>query len=384
MVKQRGLPPNRRAFLTQLASSVVLGTAGLASTARVASAQEGPRTSGTPLDTSRRGPSKQADGQSAITHRRVQTNGIGMHIAEAGTGPLVLLLHGFPELWYSWRHQLPVLAKAGYHAVAPDLRGYGDSDAPEAIEAYSMRNLTADVIGLLDVLGADKAVLVGHDWGAGIMWACAELFPERTRAVVALSVPYHPRPPVPTTQMLRQFSPDTFNFGLYFQQPGVAEAELEADVRRSLRLFLYALAGDAPPDLVPYLFTRKPASAGVLEGMPEPGHLPAWLTEADLDYYTQAFAKTGFHGALGPYRNMDRDWVELPEVGATGVSQPARFIGGRRDSAVIYGSFQPMESAVPNLRKEVLLPGCGHWTQQERPDDVNTELLDFLQRESRS
>jgi pimeloyl-ACP methyl ester carboxylesterase len=291
-----------------------------------------------------------------------------------------VLVHGVPELWYSWRHQLPALAAAGYHAVAPDVRGYGDSDAPDSIEAYSMGNLTADVVGLLDDAGAEQAVLVGHDWGASTTWACAELFPDRISAVVALSVPYHPRPSIPPTQGLRQFNPDTFNFALYFQQPGVAEAELEPDVARSMRLFMYALSGDAPPDLVPYLFTQKPASQGVLDGMPDPDQLPPWLSQADLDVYVQAFSKTGFHGALGPYRNMDRDWADLPQVGTAGVNQPTLFIGGRRDSAVMFGSFDPMEAAVPNLRKIVLLPKCGHWTQQERPDEVNAELLDFLPR----
>src|SRR5262245_42414352 len=165
----------------------------------------------------------------------VSSNGVSLHIAEAGTGPLVVLLHGFPELWYSWRHQLVALADAGYHALAPDVRGYGASDAPSAIEAYSMRTLVADVIGLLDACGAETAALVGHDWGARIAWTCARLHPRRIRAVAALSVPLAPDPPLPPTQFLHQMSPNTFNFALYFQQPGVAEAELEADVRRSLR-----------------------------------------------------------------------------------------------------------------------------------------------------
>jgi pimeloyl-ACP methyl ester carboxylesterase len=368
---------DRRILLRQLASSVMLASAGALARSRGALAQT---VAPTPLR-----PSQAASGTPAtITHRRIQTNGITMHVAEAGTGPLVVLLHGFPELWYSWRHQLPALAAAGYHAVAPDLRGYGGTDVPEAIEAYSMRNLTADVVGLLDAFGVQKAPLVGHDWGANIAWACAELYPERTGAVVALSVPYQPRLAAPPTQVFHQFSPATFNFAVYFQDPGVAEAELEADVRRSLRLFFYALSGDAPPDVVPYLFTAKPSTAGALDGMPDPDTLPAWLTDADLDYYTQAYSRTGFGGALGVYRNMDRDWEELPQLGTTGASQPAAFIGGRRDSAVLYGRFDPMESVVPNLRRIVLLPGCGHWTQQERSEDVTAELVDFLQRQAKT
>ncbi len=364
----------RRGFLTRLAIGVALGAGVLASPRRGALAQDAPAT-----------PRPGGDA-SAITHRQIETNGISMHIAEAGSGPLVVLVHGWPELWYSWRHQLPALAAAGYHAVAPDLRGFGESDAPEPIEAYSMRNLTADIIGVLDALGADRAVLVGHDWGAGITWACTELYPERIAAHVTLGIAYAPRPQVSPAEMARQFAGDAFSFLQYVQQPGVAEAELEADVRRSLRLITYALSGDAPPDLVPYLFTGKPTDAGFLDGMPEPTTLPAWLTEADLDVYSEAFERTGFRGSFGMYRNYDQNWKDLPQVGATGVNQPVLFVGGLRDSAVIFVPLdellQDMQAAVPNLRKIVLLPGVGHWTQQEAPDEVNFELIGFLQRDS--
>ncbi len=311
-----------------------------------------------------------------VTHRRVQTNGIDMHIAEAGNGPLVLLVHGFPELWHSWRHQLPFLAEAGFHAAAPDLRGYGDTGVSQADDSYAVSNQVADLIGLLDALAVEQAVLVGHDWGANISWACAELCPERVAAVVALSVPYKPRPPTPPSEVLRQFAPDMSNPSLY--PLGVTEEELEADVRRTLRRFFYALSGDAPPDLVPRLFKEQSATGSVLDRMPEPDELPAWLSEADLDHYARAYARTGFWGALGVYRNQDRDWKDHPAIGTAGVKQPALFIGGRRDSAVLFGKFEPMEAAVPNLRRIVLLPSCGHWTQQERPRDVNAELLGFL------
>ena len=312
-----------------------------------------------------------------ITHRHVQTNGIALHIAEAGEGPLVVLLHGFPELWYSWRHQLPALASAGYHAVAPDLRGYGETDAPQAIESYSLLTMTADAVGLLDAMQAETAVLVGHDWGAEIAWRCAQLYPQRIAAVGALSVPYSPRPLIPT-QMMEQASGKVFNLALYAQEPGVAEAELEADIRRTLRLFLYAYSGDAPSDLMPALFTARPASGRALDGMPEPPALPAWLTEADLDSYTQAFMRTGFRGALSRLRNIDRDWEELARVGEPSVEQSVLFMGGEHDSAVRFGNIEAMKAALPKLRKVVLLPGCGHWVQQERPGEVNAELIDFL------
>jgi pimeloyl-ACP methyl ester carboxylesterase len=370
---------DRRGFLRQVAAGLLLGTGGIALSPDRADAHGAHRISGVtmePFEQSRRGPT---DAPAGITHRRVRANGIGIHIAEAGTGPLIVLVHGWPELWYSWRHQLPVLAEAGFHAVAPDLRGYGESDPSETDEGYALSNLAADAVGLLDALGVERAVLVGHDWGANIAWACAELYPERVAAVVALSVPYHTRPPVSPTEARRQFAPEKANGSPY--PLGLTEAELDADVRRSLRRLLFALSAEAPPDLVPRLFTERPASRGVLDSMPEPAQLPRWLSDADLDQYAQAYARTGFWGPLGMYRNQDRDWEQHPEIGTTGVKQPVLFIGGRRDSAVLFGKLEPMEAAVPNLQKIVLLPNCGHWTQQERPLDVNGELLDFLHRE---
>ena len=317
-----------------------------------------------------------------IKHRTVQTNGIKMHIAEAfpppgaaGRGPLVLLLHGFPELWYSWRHQLPALADAGYHAVAPDMRGYGGTDAPLEIEAYSMRRMTADIAGLVDALGEREAVVAGHDWGSPIAWHCALLYPERFRAVAALSVPYFPRGLAPPLQMMRQVFAHNFFYILYFQEPGVAEAELEADVRRSLRTFLFTASGDAPPNIG---LARKPQDAKFLDGMPEPETLPGWLTEEDIDCYAREFQRTGFRGALNRYRNMDRDWEELPELAGAKVQQPALFIAGEKDGVLRFTPLEPMKAAVPNLKQIVLLPDCGHWTQQERPQEVNRELIEFL------
>jgi len=312
-----------------------------------------------------------------ITHRTVQTNGINLHIAEAGEGPLVLLVHGFPESWYSWRHQLPALAAAGYHAVAPDVRGYGRSDAPAAIEAYSMKEMTADMAGLVSALGESTAVIAGHDWGAPIAWNSAVLYPERFRAVVGMSVPFLPRSPAPPTQLFKQMFANNFFYILYFQEPGVAEAELEADVRKSMRLFMYAASGDAPREGT---FWLKPKDAKFLDGLPEPASLPAWLTQADLDYYTGEFERTGFRGGLNRYRNMDRDWAELPQLEGAKVTQPALFIAGDRDGVIAMNpsAVEGMKAHVPDLRRIVMLPGAGHWTQQERPDEVNAALLEFL------
>jgi pimeloyl-ACP methyl ester carboxylesterase len=312
-----------------------------------------------------------------ITHRTIQTNGINMHIAEAGSGPLVLLVHGFPESWYSWRHQLPALAEAGYHAVAPDVRGYGRTDAPQPIEAYSMRNMVADMAGVLDALGEETAVIVGHDWGAPIAWNSAVLRPERYRAVAGLSVPFLQRSPLPPTQLFKLAFKENFFYILYFQEPGVAEAELEADPRRSMRLFLFAASGDAPQDPLTW---QKPKTSTFLAGMPEPERLPSWLTEADLDYFTAEFARTGFRGGLNRYRNMDRDWEEIPELTGAKVTQPAIFIAGERDGVIAMNpaGVTAMKETVSNLRKTLLLPGAGHWTQQERPAEVNAALIEFL------
>jgi pimeloyl-ACP methyl ester carboxylesterase len=314
---------------------------------------------------------------SGITHRTIKTNGINMHVAEAGEGPLVLLVHGFPESWYSWRHQLPALAAAGYHAAAVDVRGYGRSDAPEPIEAYSMKNMTADMAGVVEALGETQAVVVGHDWGAPIAWTSAVLYPDRFRAVAGLSVPYTGRPPLAPTQLFKQMFQDNFFYILYFQKPGVAEAELEADVRRSVRTFLFAASGDAPAAA---FFVGKKKGAGFLDGMPEPEQLPPWLTDADVDYFAAEFARAGFRGGLNRYRNMDRDWEELPQLQGAKIKQPAAFIAGERDGVIAMNpsGIETMKQNCDDLRSVVLLPGAGHWTQQERPNEVNAALVAFL------
>jgi len=313
---------------------------------------------------------------SEVTHRTVAANGINVHVAEQGRGPLVLLLHGFPELWYSWRHQLPALAAAGFHAVAPDLRGYGRTDAPQAVESYSMRNMTADAAGILDALGVETAVVAGHDWGAPIAWHCALMYPERFSAVVALSVPYTPRASSPPLQALKRVFADRFFYILYFQEPGRAESELEADVRKSMRTILYDWSGDAPEGAA---VARKPEDARLFDDAPEPERLPPWLSEADLDYYVSEFQRTGFRGGLNRYRNMDRDWEDLPHLAGAVVQQPALFVVGERDPVLGFMRTDAMKTHVPNLRKTVVVPGCGHWTQQERPAEVNQELIEFLQ-----
>jgi epoxide hydrolase A/B len=311
----------------------------------------------------------------SLSHRVVRANGIRVHIAEQGTGPLVLLLHGFPELWYSWRHQLPALAGAGYHAVAPDLRGYGRTDAPASVPSYSIECMTQDVSELLDRLGEDKAFIVGHDWGASIAWHLALLFPRRVRAIVALSVPFMSPPPIAPTEMLKRLFKDRFFYMLYFQEPGVAEAELETDVRRTMRLLFHATSGDGPGVAQ---FLHKPRDAKLLDGLSEPEQLPRWLTESDLSYYTREFRRTGFRGGLNRYRNMDADWLALSEYARARVEQPALFLTGDRDGMLAFTNRNTIKRRVPDLRGVIVLPGCGHWIQQERPDEVNSAIIEFF------
>ncbi|MCP2338247.1 alpha/beta fold hydrolase [Actinomadura rupiterrae] len=317
-----------------------------------------------------------------IRHRIVQTNGIRMHVAEAGRGTTVLLLHGFPELWYSWRHQLPALAEAGFHAVAPDLRGYGRTTAPSDASDYSLRENLADLTGLLDALSVRTAAVVGHDQGSTIAWAAAQLHPERFTSVVSLGVPYSARLPMPITQLIRENNPGKFNVVLYFQEPGVAEAELNADASRTLRMTMYALSGQAPDDLVPRWLLQSPENSGYLTPLPDPG-VPSrwspWLTDAEFDHYVREFRRTGFDGAIRRYRTFDFDWSDLPSLGTIKVHQPALYVTGDLDSAYRFQSdLTPMRAGVPGLRGIEILPGCGHWTQQERPARVNDLLIHFL------
>ena len=320
-----------------------------------------------------------------VEHRTIETNGIRMHVAEQGTGPLVVLCHGFPESWYSWRHQLSALAAAGFHTVAPDMRGYGQTDRPAEIEAYTLLHLVGDMVGLLDALGEPSAVIAGHDWGAPVAWHAALLRPDRFRAVIGLSVPYWPRQPVrPTTTM--PHTDDAQFYQLYFQTPGVAEAELERDVRRTIRRVLYSASGDRVRNASAASGSREvgmvPRQGGFLSHMADPEALPPWLAEADVDFYAGEFARTGFRGGLNWYRNIDRNWELLAPFAGARVQVPALYVAGDRDLVVAFRGMDQLipnlEMLVPNLRKTLMLPGCGHWTQQERPADVNAAILEFL------
>ena len=317
----------------------------------------------------------------APTLRTVETNGIRLRIAEQGSGPLVLLLHGFPETWYSWRHQLAALAAAGYHAVAPDQRGYGGSDRPADPARFTQLHLVGDVIGLLDALGAERAVVAGHDWGAPVAWNTALLRPDRVRGVIGLSVPYTPRGPASPLAALRAALGEGF-YMQYFQAPGVADAELARDPRLTIRKFLYSASGDAPRLPGPPPQPVVPPGRGILDIMLDPPALPPWLTEADVDHYAAEFERSGFTGGLNWYRAIDATWELMAPWSGLPVTVPALYIAGERDLVVNFPGLRALlphlRAVLPGLRDSVLLPGCGHWTQQERPAEVNAAMLAFL------
>lgn len=313
-------------------------------------------------------------------HREVETNGIRMHITEQGEGPLVIMCHGFPELGYSWRHQLPALAEAGFHAVAPDQRGYGQTDCPEAIEAYNILQLVGDIVGLVHALGEEKAVIVGHDWGAPVAYNCALLRPDIFHALILLSVPYSPRSWGSTrpTEAMKNMAGDNQFYIVYFQKPGRVEKELEADVRETMVKTLYSLSGDPPPEKRwNFLFGKDQK---FVDTVYMPDTLPEWLTEKDIDVFTEGFKRTGFRGGVNWYRNIDRNWELTPFLSEAKIHQPSLFIAGELDGVIVMSraAFDNLESAVPNLKQKILVPGAGHWVQQERPQEVNDALIDFL------
>lgn len=310
-----------------------------------------------------------------VKQRRVATNGIELNIAEAGEGPLVLLLHGFPESWYSWRHQFDPIAKAGYHVVAPDMRGYGQSDKPREIEAYNQVEVRKDIVGLIDALGYDTAVVIGHDWGAPTAWATALHHPDKVRAVGALSVPFIPRSPVPPMAAMREMFKGQFFYQLYFFEPGIAEAEFEADIRTALKKFLVLGGGETDLTTLPQ---RRPDD-DMFSGLPNPETLPSWLSESDLDFYTDEFTRSGMRGPLNYYRNHDLAW-KLTEGGPEQIDQPAFFLAGLKDGVILMAAeaYQAMPAFVRDLRINELIPGIGHWTQQEAPEKSNEIILRFL------
>ncbi|UNO38440.1 alpha/beta hydrolase [Streptomyces sp. MST-110588] len=315
-----------------------------------------------------------------VTHRLVSSPAGRTHLVEQGAGPLVLFVHGFPESWHSWRHQLPAVAAAGYRAVAVDVRGYGRSSRPGDMDAYRMSELVEDNVAVVNALGEESAIIVGHDWGANIAATSALIRPEVFRAVGLLSVPYAPRGgPRPSEIFTRLGGGDEEFYVSYFQSPGRAEAEIEPDVRGWLAGFYAAMSADTMPSAGapdPHFLSR----GGTLRERFPAGRRPAWLSEDDLDVYAGEFERTGMSGALNRYRNMDRDWEDLADFDGAPVTQPSLFIGGALDASTTWmaDAIKAYPTTLPGLVTSRVLDGAGHWIQQECPAEVNRLLTDWL------
>jgi pimeloyl-ACP methyl ester carboxylesterase len=341
------------------------------------------------------------------TSRTVTANHQRIHVVEAGTGPLVLLCHGFPESWYSWRHQLDALADAGYRAVAMDMRGYGRSSKPRAREDYVLPEIVADCVGVVEALGESSAVIVGHDWGAILAWTAAWTRPDVFRAVAGLSVPFGGRGQMalPTdplgarrpSELDRELAGDLVFYQEHFNAGG-GLIESEQDIASFIAGTLYAFSGSVPlpPEMADLDFLALPhealpgfvaqamcvsPGAGLREKMPPlPDPLPGWLTAEDLDFYVGEFERTSLFGGLSYYYCVDRNWELLAQYEGKQVTVPSLFIGGDRDVATIWGkrAIELHAQTQADFRGNVLLRDCGHWIQQEQPAGTNAALIDFL------
>jgi pimeloyl-ACP methyl ester carboxylesterase len=319
----------------------------------------------------------------STTRTRINTApGIEIDVTSAGdpTRPTVMLCHGFPESGHSWRHQIEPLVTAGFHVIVPDQRGYASSSAPRDPLAYGAEQLTGDLVAILDAFGVDQAVMVGHDWGAILVWHMAELHPERTRAVIAASVPYTKWPMTPT-ELFRSVYGDRFFYMLYFQEVGPAETELDADVRRTMHTVMWAASGEkymAGGEVeMPALGQIGWVDSMVLSAGSIPDHLPDWLTEEDFEVYVRQFTESGFFGPVSWYRNLDANYALTSNITPDELTMPTFFIGGTHDAVTAGrpGYIESMERALPNHRGTVIIDGAGHWLQQEAPAEFNSALL---------
>ena len=324
-----------------------------------------------------------------VEFKIVESNGINIRLAMMGEGPLVIFCHGWPESWYSYRYQLPAVADAGFKAVAYDVRGYGESDKPHEIEAYTMRNMTNDVVGIIDALGYDTAITIGHDWGGPIALNTAALNEDRISATGTLSVPFTGRGPMPTLDLWKEIYKDRFFYQLYFQKEGVAEEEFESDLSRALFMTYTNSDGrgmkfnfeKSQSGLVP----EKTKDSTFLEGMEMFEDFPNWFTKEDLDYFVSQFEISGLRGPFNRYRAQNIDWHEIPELEGKILEQPAFFVTGTLDPVNFFvPSDQSLTDRIKPNYKNLLfaeeLEGIGHWTQQEAPEEVNALILDFLSK----
>lgn len=307
-------------------------------------------------------------------------NGIHLRVATTGTGPLVLFVHGFPESWISWRHQIAAVAEAGYTVVAMETRGYGLSSIPKEIEAYTIVEMAGDIAAVIDAFDPNGAILVGHDWGAAQVYGAALIYPSKVRALVGLAFTAGQYVDRKVSQMWKEFYPGGGFYQNYFTAPGVIEAELGADVRGFLRKFLYALSGDRPDNVNGLV--RPAGTQHLLDGLPDPEPFPTWLTVEALEYYTESFEAGGLAGPINRYRAQDLDVEQMRKYADRQITQPTLWIGGERDPArYLVPGFDRYADPIPRCtdsRGAVILPGVGHWIQQEDPKNVNKLILDFL------
>jgi pimeloyl-ACP methyl ester carboxylesterase len=316
-----------------------------------------------------------------MTTRKVHTDGLTQHILEAGTGPLVLLIHGFPELGISWRAQVAALAGAGFHAVAPDMRGYGGTDRPTDTADYSVLHLVGDMVDLVRALGETQCIVVGHDWGAPVAWHCALTRPDMFRAVFGLSVPFQPRRPKgPPTAAMAAISKRLGLGDLYISrfQAADAHAVFDADPATALRKMFYAYDGATPDDRQSTGFI--PENQSFISTVPDDAPLPPWMSPEHFTEYVDAFAAGGFKGPLDWYRNLDPNWSLTAHLQDARIRVPAAFVVGERDPVRHYAGQHEagLKDQATDLRMQVVVAGAGHWIQQERPAEVNAALIEFL------
>ena len=323
-----------------------------------------------------------ADDPSTFHHCFAEVNGIRMHYVDEGQGPLVILLHGFPYLWYMWRRQILALAEAGYRVVVPDQRGFGQTDRPEAIEAYDLSQSAGDMVGLMAALGETSAVIVGHDLGAWVAHATAMLRPDLFRSLVMLNTPVPPRGKIRPTVALREMLKGKMYHHLYFQQVGKPDRELASDTRKTLRSIHYSVSGSAVGNERWRLFIEP--DEPILNAFTDPKEFPSWLSARAIDYYVDEYTRTGFSGALNHYRCRDRNWEITSFLDGAVIRQPSMFIGGQADPslepATVHELYKQLEVYLPGLLKKVLLPGVGHSAAEESAAQVNALLLEFLER----
>ncbi len=307
-------------------------------------------------------------------------DGVEIAVTEAGPsdGAPVILAHGFPELAWSWRHQIPVLADAGHHVLAPDQRGYGRSSRPDDVAAYDIAHLTDDLVALLDETGHERGVFVGHDWGSMVVWSLALRHPERVAGVVGMSVPFVPRGEHPPTATFRHLLGDAFFYMLYFQEPGVADADLGADPERTMRGMLLGLSPGGREVADPTAMFANDGR-GFVDRLPVVEGVPEWITDDEVGHYVEEFRRTGFTGGINWYRNLDRNWELMEPFAGARVEAPATFIGGAQDPVLMMTPPSIADGWLLDDRGTTIVDGAGHWVQQEKPAEVNAALLAFLE-----